>query len=74
MKKLSVSSFPQPMVDLKSKRYVSIDPLSPRRPQDEHIVVKEGEQYPQVFNHTSVIGEEINLSYTVRPTRSHVII
>ncbi|XP_071751107.2 integrin alpha-1 [Centroberyx gerrardi] len=35
------------------------------RPKDEHIVVKEGEQYPSVFNHTSVIGEEININYMV---------
>uniref|UniRef100_A0A667Z8X4 Integrin, alpha 1 n=1 Tax=Myripristis murdjan TaxID=586833 RepID=A0A667Z8X4_9TELE len=34
-------------------------------PKDEHIIVKEGEQYPAVFNHTSVIGEEINITYTV---------
>lgn len=35
------------------------------KPKDEHIVVKEGEQYPSVFNHTSAIGKEINISYTV---------
>ncbi|KAM3838153.1 integrin alpha-1, partial [Diretmus argenteus] len=33
--------------------------------KDEHIVVKEGEQYPGAFNHTAMIGEEINISYTV---------
>uniref|UniRef100_A0A8C3AZX9 Integrin, alpha 1 n=1 Tax=Cyclopterus lumpus TaxID=8103 RepID=A0A8C3AZX9_CYCLU len=32
---------------------------------DEHIVVKEGEQYSTVINDTSVIGEEVNISYTV---------
>ncbi|KAM4634321.1 integrin alpha-1 [Polymixia lowei] len=35
------------------------------KPKDEHIIVKEGEQYPSIFNHTSVIGEELNISYTV---------
>lgn len=37
----------------------------PRRPVDEHVVVKEGEEFPPVFNETSQIGEEINISYTV---------
>lgn len=36
-----------------------------RRPVDEHVVVKEGEEFPPVFNKTSQIGEEINISYTV---------
>ncbi|CAL8322464.1 unnamed protein product [Lota lota] len=35
------------------------------KPKDEHIVVKEGEQYPTVFNHTSAIGKELNITYTV---------
>ncbi|XP_054468070.1 integrin alpha-1 [Anoplopoma fimbria] len=35
------------------------------RPVDEHVVVKEGEQYSTVFNDTRVIGEEVNISYTV---------
>lgn len=39
--------------------------LSLRRPVDEHVVVKEGEVFPRVINETSVIGEEINISYTV---------
>uniref|UniRef100_A0A672II73 VWFA domain-containing protein n=1 Tax=Salarias fasciatus TaxID=181472 RepID=A0A672II73_SALFA len=33
---------------------------------DEHIVVKEGEQYASVFNDSRLIGEEVNISYTVR--------
>ncbi|XP_008289908.1 integrin alpha-1 [Stegastes partitus] len=32
---------------------------------DEHIVVKEGEQYVAEINDTSMIGEEVNISYTV---------
>lgn len=32
---------------------------------DEHIVVKEGEQFASVFNDTRMIGEEVNISYTV---------
>uniref|UniRef100_A0A8D3CSD9 VWFA domain-containing protein n=1 Tax=Scophthalmus maximus TaxID=52904 RepID=A0A8D3CSD9_SCOMX len=35
------------------------------RPVDEHIVVKEGEQFASVFNDTRMIGEEVNISYTV---------
>ncbi|XP_044030086.1 integrin alpha-1 isoform X2 [Siniperca chuatsi] len=35
------------------------------RPVDEHVVVKEGEQYSTVFNDTRIIGEEVNISYTV---------
>lgn len=38
---------------------------SSRRPVDEHVVVKEGEQYSSVFNDTRMIGEEVNISYTV---------
>lgn len=32
---------------------------------DEHIVVKEGEQYAAEINDTRMIGEEVNISYTV---------
>ncbi|XP_060916805.1 integrin alpha-1 [Labrus mixtus] len=35
------------------------------RPVDEHILVKEGEQYPAKINETWMIGEEVNISYTV---------
>lgn len=35
------------------------------RPVDEHVVVKEGEKFSTVFNDTSMIGEEVNISYTV---------
>ncbi|CAJ1070776.1 integrin alpha-1 [Xyrichtys novacula] len=34
-------------------------------PTDEHIVVKEGEQHPPKINDTRMIGEEVNISYTV---------
>lgn len=34
-------------------------------PVDEHIIVKEGEQFATVFNDTKMIGEEVNISYTV---------
>lgn len=33
--------------------------------KEEHIVIKEGETFPSVINHTSVIGDEINITYTV---------
>lgn len=32
---------------------------------EEHIVIKEGEQYPSEFNDTRMIGEEVNISYMV---------
>uniref|UniRef100_A0A8C5BMJ5 VWFA domain-containing protein n=1 Tax=Gadus morhua TaxID=8049 RepID=A0A8C5BMJ5_GADMO len=32
---------------------------------DDHIVYKEGEQYPAVFNHTSAIGKELTITYKV---------
>lgn len=35
------------------------------QPMDEHIVVKEGEQYPAEINDTWMIGEEVNVSYKV---------
>ncbi|XP_018517889.1 LOW QUALITY PROTEIN: integrin alpha-1 [Lates calcarifer] len=38
------------------------------QPVDKHIVVKEGEQYASVFNDTTMIGEEVNISYTVEKT------
>nr|XP_024003533.1 integrin alpha-1 [Salvelinus alpinus] len=37
-----------------------------RHMKEDHIIVKEGEQYPSVFNHTSVIGEEVKIIYTVK--------
>ncbi|XP_033845833.1 integrin alpha-1 [Periophthalmus magnuspinnatus] len=37
-------------------------------PVDEHIIVKEGEQFAAVFNDTRMIGEEINITYTVEKT------
>lgn len=36
-----------------------------RKPKELHIAVKEGEQYSSVINDTSVIGEEVNIIYTV---------
>lgn len=39
--------------------------FSCRRPVDEHIVVKDGEGYASSFNDTRIIGEEVNISYTV---------
>uniref|UniRef100_A0A674NT00 Integrin, alpha 1 n=1 Tax=Takifugu rubripes TaxID=31033 RepID=A0A674NT00_TAKRU len=42
-------------------------------PVDEHVVVKVAEQYPSAINDTGMIGEELNISYTVTcddPTRS----
>ncbi|KAK5851559.1 hypothetical protein PBY51_023105 [Eleginops maclovinus] len=35
------------------------------RPVDEHVVVKEGEKFAKEFNDTKMIGEEVNISYTV---------
>ncbi|XP_062268869.1 integrin alpha-1 [Platichthys flesus] len=35
------------------------------RSVDTHIVVKEGEKFAAVFNDTRMIGEEVNISYTV---------
>ncbi|XP_051794568.1 integrin alpha-1 [Acanthochromis polyacanthus] len=39
---------------------------------DEHIVVKEGEQYAAEINDTRMIGEEVNISYTVQKSGSNV--
>uniref|UniRef100_A0A4W5MXQ1 Integrin subunit alpha 1 n=1 Tax=Hucho hucho TaxID=62062 RepID=A0A4W5MXQ1_9TELE len=39
-----------------------------RHMKEDHIIVREGEQYPSVFNDTNVIGEEVKISYTVRHT------
>lgn len=36
-----------------------------RWPVDEHVVVKVAEQYPSAINDTGMIGEELNISYTV---------
>ncbi|XP_048114928.1 integrin alpha-1 isoform X1 [Alosa alosa] len=33
--------------------------------KEEHIVIKEGETYPSIINHTSVIGDEMKVSFTV---------
>lgn len=35
------------------------------RPMDEHVVVKDGETFASSFNETKMIGEEVNISYTV---------
>uniref|UniRef100_A0A672NQX4 Integrin subunit alpha 1 n=1 Tax=Sinocyclocheilus grahami TaxID=75366 RepID=A0A672NQX4_SINGR len=34
--------------------------------KQDHIIFKEKETIPSVFNHTSVIGDEVKISYTVR--------
>ncbi|XP_067106086.1 integrin alpha-1 [Osmerus mordax] len=34
-------------------------------PKEHHISVKKREQHPSVFNHTSMIGEEVKISYTI---------
>ncbi|KAM6985261.1 integrin alpha-1 [Aplochiton taeniatus] len=36
-----------------------------RSMKEDHIIVKEGEEYPSSFNHTSLIGEEVHISYMV---------
>ncbi|XP_043106247.1 integrin alpha-1 isoform X2 [Puntigrus tetrazona] len=33
--------------------------------KEDHIIIKEKETIPSVFNHTSVIGEELKISYTI---------
>ncbi|XP_073334764.1 integrin alpha-1 [Pagrus major] len=35
------------------------------QPKEEHIEVKEGEKYASEFNDTKMIGEEVNITYTV---------
>lgn len=37
-------------------------------PVEEHIIVKEGEQFASVFNDTRIIREEVNISFTVEKT------
>lgn len=39
--------------------------FSCRKSKDDHIVVEEGEEYSSVINDTRVIGEEVNINYTV---------
>lgn len=34
--------------------------------KEDHIILKEKETIPNFFNHTSVIGDEVKISYTVR--------
>lgn len=34
--------------------------------KEEYIILKEKETIPSFFNHTSIIGDEIKISYTVR--------
>uniref|UniRef100_A0A3B3ZEQ1 VWFA domain-containing protein n=1 Tax=Periophthalmus magnuspinnatus TaxID=409849 RepID=A0A3B3ZEQ1_9GOBI len=43
---------------------IQINVTATRWPVDEHIIVKEGEQFAAVFNDTRMIGEEINITYT----------
>uniref|UniRef100_A0AAY4EAQ4 VWFA domain-containing protein n=1 Tax=Denticeps clupeoides TaxID=299321 RepID=A0AAY4EAQ4_9TELE len=33
--------------------------------KEEHIIIKEGETFPSILNHTSVIGDEVKISYTI---------
>uniref|UniRef100_A0A672NT49 Integrin subunit alpha 1 n=1 Tax=Sinocyclocheilus grahami TaxID=75366 RepID=A0A672NT49_SINGR len=40
--------------------------------KQDHIIFKEKETIPSVFNHTSVIGDEVKISYTVRLKTSGV--
>uniref|UniRef100_A0A8C9SZY6 Integrin subunit alpha 1 n=1 Tax=Scleropages formosus TaxID=113540 RepID=A0A8C9SZY6_SCLFO len=42
--------------------------------KEDHIIVKEGEKYPSEFNDTSVIGNEVIISYTVRATKHCVVL
>lgn len=37
-----------------------------RHTKDHHLIFKDKESIPSVFNHTSVIGDEMKISYTVR--------
>uniref|UniRef100_A0A8C9ZFT1 Integrin, alpha 1 n=1 Tax=Sander lucioperca TaxID=283035 RepID=A0A8C9ZFT1_SANLU len=44
---------------------IQINVTATRRPVDQHVEVKEGEQYSSAFNDTRMIGEEVNISYMV---------
>ncbi|XP_018592370.1 integrin alpha-1 isoform X2 [Scleropages formosus] len=41
--------------------------------KEDHIIVKEGEKYPSEFNDTSVIGNEVIISYTIKKEISQPI-
>lgn len=50
------------------------DCLSFSESRPEHIVVEEGEQYSSVINDTRLIGEEVNINYTVKITSDCLLI
>uniref|UniRef100_A0A8B9K3H6 Integrin, alpha 1 n=1 Tax=Astyanax mexicanus TaxID=7994 RepID=A0A8B9K3H6_ASTMX len=60
-------------ISIPVKYQVSLKFTAMKHMKEDHIIIKEGEKWPDVFNDTSVIGEEMNVSYTVRTNRSSKI-
>ncbi|KAJ8261291.1 hypothetical protein COCON_G00170140 [Conger conger] len=46
-------------------KYEAILSFSAHKYMEDHIIVKEGEKYPKVFSNTSLIGDEVKISYTI---------
>uniref|UniRef100_A0A8C7IJN8 Integrin subunit alpha 1 n=1 Tax=Oncorhynchus kisutch TaxID=8019 RepID=A0A8C7IJN8_ONCKI len=62
---VTATRYSKPWCHTKSKRQQKIHERSKKHMKEDHIIVKEGEQHPRVFNGTSVIGEEVKISYTI---------
>uniref|UniRef100_A0A3B1IH49 Integrin subunit alpha 1 n=1 Tax=Astyanax mexicanus TaxID=7994 RepID=A0A3B1IH49_ASTMX len=52
-------------ISIPVKYQVSLKFTAMKHMKEDHIIIKEGEKWPDVFNNTSVIGEEMNVSYTI---------
>uniref|UniRef100_A0A8B9K3N6 Integrin, alpha 1 n=1 Tax=Astyanax mexicanus TaxID=7994 RepID=A0A8B9K3N6_ASTMX len=52
-------------ISIPVKYQVSLKFTAMKHMKEDHIIIKEGEKWPDVFNDTSVIGEEMNVSYTI---------
>ncbi|KAI1905209.1 hypothetical protein AGOR_G00013770, partial [Albula goreensis] len=41
--------------------------------KEDHIIVKEGEKYPKEFTNTSIIGDEVKISYVIEKESSQAV-
>ncbi|KAJ8286951.1 hypothetical protein GJAV_G00045270 [Gymnothorax javanicus] len=41
--------------------------------KEDHIIVKDGEKYPKVFRNTSMIGEEVKISYMIEKEANQAV-
>ncbi|KAG9353743.1 hypothetical protein JZ751_011865 [Albula glossodonta] len=52
---------------------INVSATSHKYMKEDHIIVKEGEKYPKEFTNTSIIGDEVKISYVIEKEASQAV-